>query len=97
MKIWDNRKEILEGIKNNTFKKEHIEQIAKVRNDICSDMCPHYDVKGVRCEVKGTGPCCGSCGCSLALKTRALSSKCPIGKWHELLSQEDEDNFLNEL
>ena len=36
--IFKNRKEILEGIKNNIFKKEHVEQIADIRLNICK-MC----------------------------------------------------------
>jgi len=93
MKIWENRKEILEGIKNNTFKKEHIEQISELRNRICVQ-CDFYDKEGVNCEIKRTGPCCGDCGCSLKFKTRALSTECPQGKWNALLNEEEEDKFL---
>jgi len=92
MKIWENRKSILEGIKNNTFKSKHIEEIAETRNKICLS-CTFHDLKGSKCEVKGTGPCCGSCGCSLKYKTRALSTECPQGKWGKLLTEEEEDNF----
>ena len=71
--IFNNRKEILEGIKNNIFKKEHVEQIADIRLNICK-MCENYDDDGKECLVPGTQPCCGECGCSLALKIRSLSS-----------------------
>ena len=93
MKIWKNRKQIIEGIKNNTFKNEHIEQISELRNNICLE-CKFYDKIGTKCEMKGTAPCCGDCGCSLKFKTRALSTECPQGKWSALLTEEEEDSFL---
>jgi hypothetical protein len=45
--------------------------------------------------VAGTGPCCNVCGCSLSLKTRALSDQCPESKWIAVLTQEEEDNLHN--
>ncbi len=33
--IWKNKMQIAEGIKNLTFKKEHIEQLAQHRKEIC--------------------------------------------------------------
>jgi len=65
-KIWKNRKQIMEGVKNAT------------------------------CVVPGTQPCCNLCGCSLAFKTRSLSSECPDLRWHALLTEEEEDK-LNAL
>lgn len=90
--IFNNRKQILEGIKNNIFKKEHVEQIADIRLNICK-MCEHYDDDGTGCLVPGTQPCCGECGCSLALKTRSLSSACPVSKWDAMLTDEEEDKL----
>jgi hypothetical protein len=100
--IFNNRKQILEGIKNNLFKKEHIEQIANGRLEICKG-CIHYDVTGTGCLVFGTAPCCnkntGGCGCSLSLKTRSLSSDCPLAvpKWNAVLTDEEEDNLNKKL
>jgi hypothetical protein len=97
--IFKNRKQILEGIKNNIFKKEHVEEIAFQRLLICTE-CKHYDIKGEGCLVKGTAPCCnkntGGCGCSLSIKTRSLSSACPLTtpKWKAVLTEEEE-NKLN--
>ena len=51
--IFTNRKQILEGIKNNIFKKEHVEQIASQRLSICL-RCEHYDESGEGCLVPGT-------------------------------------------
>ena len=88
--IWKARNEIAEGIKNNLFKKADIEQIAAVRSDICN-FCEYIDHKGTKCLVPGTAPCCGSCGCSLALKLRSLSTSCPEGFWKAEVSPEEED------
>lgn len=75
IKIWKARNEILEGVKNKIFKKEHVEEIAAERMEICKG-CPFIDLEGSKCEVRGTQPCCGKCGCSLSLKTRSLASNC---------------------
>ena len=91
-KIWKNRKQIYEGIKNSVMRDDFVEDVAAKRLAIC-DECPS---KGDKCEVPGTGPCCNECGCSLAFKTRALSADCPLGEWKALMS-EDEEGKLGEL
>ena len=90
--IWENRKGILEGVKNSIIRDELVEDIARMRYDIC-DECEH---KGRKCAVKGTAPCCNECGCSLNFKTRSLSSECPLGKW-EAIATEDEEDELEKL
>ena len=46
----------------------------------------------------GTQPCCGECGCSLALKTRALSSDCPLGKVESpVMDEETEEKLMTNL
>ena len=87
--IWDNRKQILEGITNSVIRDETVEEIAMLRYSIC-DECP---CKGKKCAVKGTSPCCNECGCSLGFKTRSLSSDCPLGKWDAIATEEQEDNL----
>lgn len=89
-------KQILEGFKNRIFKQEHIEAEAGLRMDICNT-CNHLDLKGGECLVPGTQPCCASCGCSLSLKTRSLSSECPLGKWPALMTEEEEDLLTEQL
>ena len=96
IKIWKNRNQIAEGIKNNIFKSEHVEDIAFYRNEICRS-CEFIDVKGTKCAVPGTQPCCSECGCSLRLKTRSLSSNCPKGFWEAELTQEEEDLINQQL
>jgi len=91
--IWKNRSQILEGIKNNVFKKESVEAIAAERQKAC-DSCDFIDREGSRCLVPGTQPCCGSCGCSLKLKLRSLSSECPEGHWEAVLT--DEEDLMHE-
>ena len=102
IQIWKSKGQIIEGIKNSIFKKEHIEEIAQQRMHIC-EMCSLYDVQGEGCMVPGTQPCCnekmGGCGCSLSLKTRSLSSSCPLTppKWEAILSEEEEDKLNEKL
>jgi len=90
------RKQILEGIKNKIFKKEHVEAEAAKRWAKCRQ-CPSLDTKGSKCMVKGTAPCCSECGCSLSLKTRSLSSDCPLGKWKALMDEDTEEKLMINL
>jgi len=90
IKIWKERNKIFEGVRNNIFKKEHIEEIAFSRNEVCVK-CPYIDLKGDKCAVIGTQPCCSQCGCSLKLKTRSLSSACPKEFWSAVTTEQEED------
>lgn len=91
--IWKNRSLILEGIKNNIFRQDAIEEIAAERMKICNG-CESIDRQGDQCLVPLTQPCCGSCGCSLKLKLRSLSSECPEGHWEAVLT--DEEDLMHE-
>jgi hypothetical protein len=84
-----NLDKIAEGIKNNMFKKEHIEALATSRYQVCND-CNLIDTKGDSCLASGTQPCCSDCGCSLKFKLRSLSSSCPKGYWDAIASEETE-------
>ena len=90
--IFKNSGKILEGIQNSVFKKEHVEQIASARMQICVS-CVSIDHQGKSCLAPGTQPCCSQCGCSLAFKLRSLSSACPLAHWPAVLS-DAEDNAL---
>jgi hypothetical protein len=88
-KIWKNKSQILEGIKNSIIRDEFVETVSAERYKICNE-CSE---KGKKCAVKGTAPCCNECGCSLAFKTRSLSSDCPLDKWKAILTEEEEDKL----
>lgn len=102
IKIWKNKNQIFEGIANSIFKKEHVEEIAQQRMQIC-EQCALYTVQNEGCMVAKTTPCCdqtmGGCGCSLEFKTRSLSSSCPLTppKWEAVLSEEEEDKLNQTL
>ena len=91
-----NLDKIAEGVKNKIFKKEHVEEIAKVRWLDCS-VCEHLDSVGDKCAVKATKPCCGQCGCSIGLKIRSLSSGCPGGKWKAVTTKEAEEAIKEQI
>ena len=86
---YQNRLQILEGIKNNIFKSDAVEAIAQERLLICR-ACEYHDTEGSECLVPGTAPCCGDCGCPLNTKTRSLSAGCPKGKWTPVLTEQEE-------
>ena len=98
IKLWKEKGKILEGIKNKIFKNTDVEHIAAERMSIC-EACPDLDKEGSKCMVPGTGPCCGLCGCSMSLKTRALSAGCDAGKWEAVLTEDEQvalDMHLND-
>lgn len=92
--IWKNRKQIVEGITNTVIKNEFVEHVSKLRMDICNE-CPDKDTIGSECVVSGSQPCCSLCGCSLAFKTRSLSTSCPAKKWGSIVSEKKEDQLDN--
>jgi hypothetical protein len=97
--IWENRKNIFQGIKNTWFSKASIEDIAFERMAICNQ-CPLLDTTGSKCMVSGTQPCCSVCGCKLAYKTRSLSSECPHPdgpKWKATMTEEEQDKYYAEI
>ena len=91
-----NMPQILEGIKNRVFTRDDVEEIAKIRGNIC-EQCHNFDMIGNSCAVPGTAPCCADCGCILNLKVRSMSASCPIGKWSAFMSKDDEEKFKNSL
>ena len=91
-KLWKNRAQIMEGIKNSIIRDEFVEAVSEERYSICNT-CPDKDTTGSTCVVRGSKPCCKLCGCSLAFKTRSLSSDCPADKWVALISEDDSDKL----
>lgn len=91
-----NADKIFEGVKNKTFKKDHIEAVAASRNEICLN-CSFYDNIGTNCAVPKTQPCCSDCGCSLEFKLRSLSSECPKEYWSSVTSEEEEELITKQI
>ena len=96
LKAFKNIDQIYEGIKNKTFKKEHIEAVAEHRWAICY-RCPSIDNRGTSCMVAKTQPCCKECGCSLGLKMRSLSTECPLKKWGPVMDDEAEEKLRKSI
>ena len=97
IELWKKRGKILEGVRNAIFKREDVEVIAEKRLGICrTNKCGYYDRLGesAAAVVKGVESC-GSCGCKLSWKSRALSDECPEGYWERVLT-ETEEGFLRE-
>jgi len=82
----------MEGITNSIIRDEFVEEIAAERLAICN-ACENKDEVGGSCALTGSQPCCSICGCAFKFKTRALSSECPVGKWSNVISEEDEDKL----
>ena len=96
LSVFKNFDKIADGIKNNIFKKEHIEAVATDRFQKCI-ACSLFDAKGDDCLAPGTQPCCSDCGCTLAFKVRSLSSECPKGYWDSLMPEETEELIIKQI
>lgn len=90
--IFKNRKQIVEGITNSIIKNKFVEDVSKLRIEICNT-CNEKDVIGNECVLPGTQPCCKLCGCSLTFKTRSLSTTCPAKKWGSIVSEKKENQL----
>lgn len=84
---------IIEGWRNHLFPKEELKEIilkvSEQRIEICSQ-CENNSKfhNSIRPDEH-----CTLCGCSLAPKTKCLSCKCPIDKWLNIISEEEELNI----
>lgn len=96
LKAFGNMDKIYEGIRNNVFRKDHIEAVASVRWQTCK-VCEMLDETGKDCAVPGTQPCCSDCGCAIGNKIRCLSCSCPLDKWKEVMTEEAEELLLEKL
>lgn len=97
-----NLAQIYEGWRNKLIPPAHmknfIEVTSKTRTDICWG-CEHHSENAKKKGYKSVRPDhhCVECGCTLAAKTRCLSCKCPLDKWLELLTDEEEAHLKNEM
>tara|TARA_R100001530_G_scaffold136374_2_gene116827 strand:+ start:3449 stop:3808 length:360 start_codon:yes stop_codon:yes gene_type:complete len=87
---------IVDGIKNNMFRKPWIEEIANHRWIECKK-CDKLDTIGGKCAVSGTQPCCADCGCALPFKIRSLSAACPKGKWEAHVTAAQEAEIIRKI
>jgi hypothetical protein len=94
--IWKHKGQILEGIRNNIFKQEDVEEVAAYRNEVCG-RCSFVDHTGHACAMPGSQPCCAECGCALVLKTRAMTASCPRGYWEAILTDAEESELYRQI
>ena len=91
-----NLSQIYEGWRNNLLPpakmKALIKQTSEQRLSICNN-CPYHSKnhKTARPDAH-----CTNCGCTLAAKTKCLSCSCPISKWKEVLTKDQEDEILKD-
>jgi hypothetical protein len=97
IRAWKEKGKIFQGIRNQIFKSADIEDVANERLAICrTNVCGYHDPKG-EAEVSISGlESCGGCGCSLAIKTRSLSSFCYLKEkdkeplWDSEMTEQEE-------
>jgi hypothetical protein len=79
--------------------KKEIEEIANQRTEICKGCSMNSEHQKKFNKYKTFRPDfhCTVCGCDLHLKTRSLSSECPLGKWKALGTQEEEYELTKKL
>ena len=84
---------IYEGWRNKLFPpkelKEQIQKVSEMRMDICRS-CEHNSkfYKSIRPDEH-----CVICGCTLSAKTSCLSCSCPVYKWREVMTSEQEEEI----
>lgn len=81
-------KHILEGLQNTLFVKEEVEKIAEKRYAVCTS-CKHNSSNSEEATLRPDEHCL-KCKCNLHMKTRSLSSYCPIGLWSSVSTAEEE-------
>ena len=90
-----NFSQVFEGWRNKLIPpsqlKELIRQTGDQRMKICSE-CPHHSKNH---KTRRPDDHCVYCGCTLSAKTKCLSCKCPINKWLEVATQEEDEKIQN--
>jgi len=78
--LWNNRKEIAEGVYNYFFGSKEIKKLSKERLAICrTNKCGYYDPKGesINAFIPGKESC-GVCGCLSKTMTSCKDCKCSL-------------------
>jgi hypothetical protein len=88
--------QLYEGWRNKLFPpkelKRIIQKVGKERTIIC-ELCEYHSKhhKSIRPDDH-----CSICGCTLSAKTKCLSCACPVYKWREIMTSEQEEEMNNE-
>lgn len=92
-------KGIMEGVKNSILVTEQVELVAKERTSICKGCLSNSENQKKYNGYKSFRPDlhCTVCGCDIHLKTRSLSSSCPLGKWVAQLTEDQEQELKKKI
>ena len=89
---------IYEGWKNKLIPPKHLKQLindtAVLRTDICRE-CEHDSLNTEHSPLRFDEHCT-ICLCTISAKTRCLSCSCPLEKWKAVLTDEEEEEIINE-
>ena len=96
--------EIYEGWRNKLLPPEELKEVIKAtseeRINICLT-CPHHSENKKKTDPKyktiRPDHHCTYCGCTLSAKTSCLSCRCPLNKWIEKVTQEQEEELKKDL
>jgi hypothetical protein len=97
-----NFSQVYEGWRNKLIPPAHlrnlIELTSKERTDICLT-CEHHSENKKKEGYVTARPDhhCTDCGCTLSAKTRCLSCSCPLNKWIEVLTEQQEHEFKKDV
>jgi len=93
-----NFKQIYEGWRNKLVPpselKDLIEKTSEERMEICKK-CYFFSTNAKEHGYKTMRPDehCSNCGCTLSAKTKCLSCKCPLERWMEIATDEEEQKI----
>lgn len=92
-------KGLMEGAWNSMFVKQSVEKISQERTQICEGCSHNSDHQKKYNNYKTFRPDfhCTVCGCDLHMKTRSMSSECPMNKWQAHVSREQEYEINRKL
>lgn len=85
MKFISKLARITNGWKNYMFTNPLVEELAKVRSEICADCDQAKEsefLKSVLGKVeKVSGMICDNCKCPISAKVRSVKESCPLDNW----------------
>jgi hypothetical protein len=73
---------LVEGIRNRVLPPEELKELIESTREERLAICRE-------CEWFGVYKC-NKCGCNLQLKTSCLSCNCPVGKWIQKITRDDD-------